>query len=291
MSTFAQTTKTHAEMIQTCRSHIQPNQNPQATKLKRINMSKKLSMTIAVTATILASSCASHYEMQDVSRSRILVDSRYDRPNGETERFIAPYRAKVDSVMTPVVGTTAKALECRQPESPLSNLLADILLEAGKDFNEKPDFAVYNMGGIRAAFAKGNITYGDVLDVAPFENKICFCSLTGEKVIELFRQMASWGGQAVSHGVEAVINKDNKLVSVKLNGEEIAPNREYRIATLDYLAEGNDRLVAFKSKTKVNSPSGTENNVRELIVKYFKAAASKGIPVDADVEGRFVKTK
>ena len=31
----------------------------------------------------------------------------------------------------------------------------------------KVDFALYNVGGIRAAFTKGKVTYGDV-DVAPF---------------------------------------------------------------------------------------------------------------------------
>ena len=30
------------------------------------------------------------------------------------------------------------------------------------------------MGGIRAALAKGKQTVGDVNDMAPFENKICF---------------------------------------------------------------------------------------------------------------------
>ena len=175
---------------------------------KYISMNKQLSITFVAAATMLSASCVSHYEMQNVDRSRILIDSRYDKADAKSEAFIAPFRAQVDSVMGPVVGKTAKALESYQPESPLSNLLSDILLWSGKDFGEKPDFAVYNVGGIRAAFPKGNITYGDVLDVAPFENKLCFCSLTGEKVTELFQQMAGWGGQGVSHGVAAVMDKD-----------------------------------------------------------------------------------
>ena len=76
---------------------------------------------------------------------------------------------------------------------------------------------------MRSAFAKGDITYGDVLDVAPFENKICFVTLKGSKVIELFGQIASVGGEAVSHGVNLVISKDGKLLSAKLNGKDIDP--------------------------------------------------------------------
>lgn len=255
-------------------------------------MQNKISLTFVAAASLVAVSCASHYKMTNVSRSRILIDSRYDKaPDAAAEAFIAPYKAKVDSVMGPVVGRTARPLDKYQPESPLSNLMADILLWGGKPFGEKADFAVYNVGGIRAAFPAGDITYGDVLDVAPFENKICFCSLTGEKVTELFQQMAGFGGQGVSHGVEAVMDANNKLVSLKINGKEIDPQREYRIATLDYVAEGNDKMLAFKSKTNVNSPTDVKNNVRYIIVNYFKELSSQGKAVDAKVEGRFVKLK
>lgn len=61
-----------------------------------------------------------------------------------------------------------------RPESELSNLLSDILVWGGSQFDEKPVFSVYNMGGIRSNLAKGKITVGDVNDILPFENKICF---------------------------------------------------------------------------------------------------------------------
>lgn len=248
-------------------------------------------MALCAAAAFASVSCVSHFQLDGVTRSRIVIDSRYDKTDAEAQRFIAPYRQKVDSVMSPVVGRTARYLDKYQPESPLSNLMADILLWGGKPFGENPDFAVYNIGGIRAAFAKGDVTYGDVLDVAPFENKICFCSLSGEKVMELFGQMAGFGGQGVSHGVEAVADGDGKIISLKINGKDVDPKREYRIATLDYVAEGNDKMVAFKSKTKVNSPQGKENNVRFIIINYFKEAAAQGKEVDAKVEGRFVINK
>lgn len=250
-------------------------------------MNRILSLSLVAAGAMLFGSCASHYEMAGVSRSRVLIDSRYDKADTAADEFIAPYKAKVDSMMSPVVGTAAKALEARQPESPLSNLLADILVWSSQEFGEKPDFAVYNMGGIRASFAKGDVTYGDVLDVAPFENKICFLSLTGDKVTELFSQMAGYGGQAVSHGVEAVMDKDNRIVGIRINGAEVDPARTYRIATLDYVAEGNDKMLAFKAKQQVNSPKSEKNNVRNLIIKYFQAAAAQGRSVDANVEGRF----
>lgn len=231
--------------------------------------------------------CASHYQVSSVSKQRIVVDSRYDnKPVAQGEVFLAPYKQKVDSIMGPVVGIVACDMAAERPESNLSNLLPDILMWAAKDYNEKPDFAVYNVGGIRAALSKGKVTYGDILDIAPFENKISFISLTGENVLKLFSQIAARGGEGLSHGVELLLSKDLKLVSARLNGEEIDPARSYRITTIDYLAQGNDGLTAFKAGTDLNSPKEDKNNSRYIIINYFREQQAKGLAVDSKVEGR-----
>ena len=247
-----------------------------------INLNCALCMMIA-----LLCGCASHYQVSSVSKQRIVVDSRYDnKPVAQGEAFLAPYKQKVDSIMGPVVGIVACDMAAERPESNLSNLLPDILMWAAKDYNEKPDFAVYNVGGIRAALSKGKVTYGDILDIAPFENKISFISLTGENVLKLFSQIAARGGEGLSHGVELLLSKDLKLVSARLNGEEIDPARSYRITTIDYLAQGNDGLTAFKAGTDLNSPKEDKNNSRYIIVNYFREQQAKGLAVDSKVEGR-----
>lgn len=103
-----------------------------------------------------------------------------------------------------------------RPESELSNLLCDILVWGGKQFDEQPVFSVYNMGGIRSNLAKGKVTVGDVNDMAPFENKICFLTLTGDKVLELFQQIAHRGGEGLSSAVRMVITKEGKLMNVTI---------------------------------------------------------------------------
>jgi len=238
-------------------------------------------------AVLALAGCGSHYRLADVERTRIVVDSRYDAmTDSETASFIAPYRHTVDSIMSPVVGRVARYMSAERPESTLSNLLADILVWGATAYGEKPDFAVYNMGGMRAAFSEGDVTYGDVLDVAPFENKICFLTLKGDKVLELFGQIAMVGGEAVSHGVELVMTKDNKLVSARLNGHDIDTERNYRVVTLDYLSQGNDKMEAFKSGTDLNSPASDDNNVRFIIMKYMTEVMSQGGVVDSKIEGR-----
>ena len=250
---------------------------------------KKYLIILAAASGMMLTACTTHYKLTNVSRTRILVDKTYDaNPDAKAMAFLAPYKQKVDSIMGPVVGEVAHNMAASRPESDLSNLLPDIFIYMAKNYGEKPDFAVYNMGGIRSAFAKGKVTYGDVLDVAPFENKICFLTLTGEKVKELFAQIAKRGGEGVSKGVELVITKDGQLVSARLNGKEIDPSAKYRVTTIDYLAQGNDGLVAFKSATDLNSPQEDSNNARYVIRDYFQEMMKQGIVVDEKVEGRIV---
>lgn len=246
-------------------------------------------LLLAVPSVMMLTACSSHYQLTDVSRTRILVDKTYDAaPDAAAAAFLAPYKEAVDSVMGPVVGEVARDMAAERPESTLSNLLPDIFMHMAQHYNEKPDFAVYNMGGIRAALSKGKVTYGDILDVAPFENKICFLTLSGDKVLELFSQIAMRGGEGVSKGVQLVITKDGQLLSARVNGKEIDPQASYRITTIDYLAQGNDGMPAFKSGTDLNSPKDDKNNARYVITDYFREMMKAGKAVDAKVEGRII---
>jgi len=244
---------------------------------------------LALMPFLMLASCKSHYEVASVQRSRILVDARYDaQPDAQAAEFLKPYKHIVDSVMGPVVGRSAKYMTAKRPEGTLSNLLADILVWAAKDYNEKPDFGVYNMGGVRADLPKGDVTYGDVLDVAPFENKIAFTTLSGATVLDLFKQIAVVGGEGLSHSVRLVITKDGHLVSATINGEPVDPQKEYRVTTIDYLLGGTDKLEAFRNGHDVHAPKDASNNTRFIIMNYFREMAKQGREVDSEIEGRVV---
>ena len=238
---------------------------------------------------LLLTSCKQHYEVASIQRSRILVDARYDaQPDQKAADFLKPYKHQVDSVMGPIVGQSAKYMTAQRPEGTLSNLLADILVWASKDYGEKPDFGIYNMGGVRADLPKGTVTYGDVLDVAPFENKISFITWKGDAVRELFAQIAATGGEGMSHAVRMVITKDGKLESATINGEPIDPQKDYRVTTIDYLLGGTDKMEAFKKGTNINAPKDASNNTRFVIMNYFREMAKQGKVVDSEIEGRII---
>lgn len=245
-------------------------------------------LTALIAAMILMGACKTHhYQVTSVERSRILIDSRYDaHPDQQATEFLKPYKQKVDSVMSPVVGRSAKYMTAVRPEGTLSNLLSDIMVWGAKNYDEKPDFGVYNIGGVRAALPKGDVTYGDILDIAPFENKIAFATLKGSEVMELFSQIASVEGEGVSSSVRLVITKSGDLLSATINGKPVDPNRDYRLATIDYLLGGTDKMEALKKCHNINAPKETSSNSRFIIMDYFHEMAKQGKEVDANIEGR-----
>ena len=240
-------------------------------------------------AALLLTSCTTHYQLVGIERTRMLIDKRYDAQTDEgATQFMVPFKHVVDSIMGPVVGKSAKYMTAKRPEGTLSNLLADIMVWAAKDYGETVDLGVYNMGGVRADLPKGDVTYGDVLDIAPFENKIAFTTLKGTALLQLFEEMAGVGGEGVSSSVRLVINGKYELVSATVNGKPIDKDRDYRLATIDYLLGGTDKMTAFKLGYNVNSPQEASNNSRFIIMNYFRDQARQGRMVDANIEGRVV---
>lgn len=242
---------------------------------------------------LLAALTACHspqtWHVTAVEHSRLVVDSTYDAAlPAEAVAFLRPYTHVVDSVSCPIVGRTAHAMRSGQPESELSNLLADIMVWAGTQYGEHPDLGIYNMGGIRASLPAGDVTYGNVVDVAPFDNRISFLTLRGEDLTELFRQIAARGGEGVSRGVRLEIAADGTLLSAQLHGKAIQGDSAYRLATIDYLAAGNDGMTAFKRKTDYRIPTHGNTEARYVITRYLQEQMAAGRPVSAPVEGRIV---
>lgn len=222
-----------------------------------------------------------------VEAGRYEMTKKWDAaPDSAAWRIVAPYRKAVDSIMSPVLGESEVYMWVDRPESPLSNFVADVLLDASVRVGKKADIGLCNMGGLRSTMPKGPVTYGHILEISPFENKLCILALKGNKLQELMEQIAAVGGEGVSRGVKLVITKDGRLLNAEINGKPIDPNGIYVISTLDYLSEGNDRLYALKDHLFKKE---TDFKVRDLLMEAVMYSQSAGRKVTAKVEGRITK--
>jgi 2',3'-cyclic-nucleotide 2'-phosphodiesterase (5'-nucleotidase family) len=255
-----------------------------------MKMGNKQVLITLISALITLSSLPVHAQSRAgvklLSAYRTEMDATMDTLPAMTRanEVLQPFRSKVDSVRKPVLGVSDIYMEAERPESPLSNFLADLYLaQAPKYKQKKVDLAILNMGGIRNAMPKGDVTYGDVQDISPFNNHYCVVTLRGKDLLSLFREMAKNGGEAVSGNVRMVITPEGKLLKATLNGEPINEKRKYRIATIDYLSEGNDGMVSFKKAVKVKQ---TDVLARDVIVDYLKSEHTAGRTVTAKKDGR-----
>ncbi len=222
-----------------------------------------------------------------VTGGRIPVDSVYDRyPDREAVHLVALYQAEVKQAMGQVIGVSAMDMERDCPESLLSNLVADVLLEYARAWSGLPvEFAVMNIGGIRSDLPKGAITIGKVYEILPFENSMCIVTLRGEEVKALFTEIARVRGEAVSN-VQVEISAARELLSLQIDGKPVDENRLYTVATVDYLAEGNDGMTAFQRSERCDCPPG--ETIRSIFMEYVKQQTARGELIRSELDGRCV---
>ena len=241
-----------------------------------------------VVLTLLFSSCQGHrYVLQSVQPHRIEVTKSLDaRPLAAADAFLAPYRSGVDSLRRPRIGESELFMDARRPESLLSNWVADALVATGERLGYHPDLGICNIGGLRAAMPQGTVRRGDILGIAPFENFFTVLKLRGTEVLNLMRDIAAVHGEGISQAARLVITRDGKLRSAELNGQPIDPHRFYTIATLDYLADGNDKLYSLKNSEERIT---TKEPVREILMEHLRQLDQAGQKASARIEGRIVE--
>ncbi|MDE7411982.1 MAG: bifunctional metallophosphatase/5'-nucleotidase [Paramuribaculum sp.] len=187
------------------------------------------------------------FDKDNITSQLIPVDKRLDsRVDESLVRLIAPYKHVVDSIKAIKIGKVGQDMNTNEPA--LLNWMADYVYERGKTISGKNvDLAIVNKGGVRRPILKGDLTKGAVMETFPFENKVVVLELKGDVLAEVFDTMAKRKGEGVSKNVDAVISPQNdRCESVKISGKSIDPDKIYRVATIDYLANGKDDMVGLK---------------------------------------------
>ena len=218
---------------------------------------------------------------KQIITERIEVTNRLDaQPDREAMAVMAKYKPAVDSVMAPVLGESLVGMTAGRPESLLSNWAADVMVEYS-DFldGKRADLGLVNVGGLRNNMPQGTVRRGNIILISPFDNRLAIVQLKGSDLMALMQDIAAVHGEGVSHEVRMTITSDGKLLDATISGQPIDPERTYRIATLDYLAEGNDKLYSLKKAIRVDA---SDLFTRDCMMKYVREHS----PITSKMEGR-----
>lgn len=158
-------------------------------------------------------------------------------PAADIEALIAPYRDRLGRQLAEVLAHASGGFRKADPEGTLENLVADALLDVAQDLAGEPvHAALLNDGGLRVPIAEGPILMRHAYELLPFENYVTLLSLSGAQLERLADEIAESCGEPVA-GWTMELNGDH-AVNVRVGGQPIDPERTYRLATVDYLADG-----------------------------------------------------
>ena len=153
----------------------------------------------------------------------------------------------------------------RRAETNLGDLIADaIRIQTGADIG------ITGGGAIRTDLEKGDICYGSILTVFPFQNLIAVIRATGQQILDGLE----WGARMVpdehggflqvsglsyeidvsipsgcqkdENGMMTGIEGERRVRNVRVNGEPIDPEKRYTVASTDYyILDNGDGFTAF----------------------------------------------
>ncbi|HPT42256.1 MAG TPA: 5'-nucleotidase C-terminal domain-containing protein [Paludibacteraceae bacterium] len=223
------------------------------------------------------------WSMTGYKTSKIAIDASSDSlADKQMLAFIQPVKQKLDKEMNQVVGFSEVEMKSDKPESLLSNWTSDIYRLAASEFLKQPvDIAVVNMGSLRSQLPAGNLTVRDIFQLMPFENELVILWLKGSEVSRLLGIFAKEGGQGVS-GISMEI-VDGKAQNVRVGGEPLDVDKLYSIATNDFLAGGNDRMVPLATPEK---RVDTGLKIRNILMEYVIRENRNGNKINAKLDGR-----
>jgi 5'-nucleotidase len=190
-------------------------------------------------------------------------------------------------------------------ESALGDVIADAQLAATSD----PLFggavlALMNPGGIRADILHGQIsggelpgevTYGELFSVQPFNNVMTVMTCTGAQIEALLEQQWTTNTDGtirqtvlqVSNGFSYTWNAAGPVGSrvdpatITIGGVPVDPAASYRVAMNNFLAGGGDGFSVF---TQCTDPLGGEIDL-DVLVTYFE----ENSPISGGPQNRIVR--
>lgn len=232
---------------------------------------------------VLSGSCASPlYIPADQHHDQYLIHAEIPA-DPSIEKYIAPYRAQLDSEMNRVIGTSAVQLTKpgNQSETLLGNFFTDALLEQTRKEHPDIDFAFGTKGGLRIELPKGPITIGHIFELMPFENKLVILELTGDKVQQIAQYIADSRGQPVGGMTMEIQNGQAK--NIQIGGQDLQADKVYKLLTYDYLANGGDQMKGLDDPvSRIDLPQ----KVRETLIDHVSDLTARGEQINTRLDGR-----
>lgn len=204
--------------------------------------------------------------------------------------LVQNYARRLESATNRVLGKALVDLEgdretVRTRESNFGNLLADLArAHAGAEV------ALLNSGIIRSGIPGGPVTLKRVMQALPYDESLMLVSfkLTGAGIQEAMEnsvsEMARLSGRfllvsGLSYVFDPSAPAGARVQEIRVQGNPLARDRDYRVVVNRFIAEGGDGYAVFAQAKK-------ERMEHQSIVRDLFVSALEKAPVTAREEGR-----
>lgn len=214
-------------------------------------------------------SCKPVYNTASHQSTRLSIETNAP-DTGVISRLIQPYRDSVNTLMDIPLAQALKPLTKEKGGGSLGNFFSDAMLETARERDPNVALFITNSGGLRVnRWPEGSIMVRHVYELMPFDNTLVILDVPGTLVNQWIQQMAKQGGWPIAG---AFIKADtlNKLSYLANTADgpfqAIDLQKNYRIATSDFIAKGGDRCEFL-----IPLPIQTDGLLlREALLTYLK---------------------
>ncbi len=209
-------------------------------------MKKTLTIIILGLTVLFSGSIAAQKHQSQL----IPLDKSFDpTENSRIARYHDSVRLLYDLYFDNVVAQALNDLGNEAPQGTLANILAYALFQYGDALSHNLDghhidLALLNFGGIREPIPAGPITIGKLFSVLPFDNNtIAVIELKGSELKKMFfNNLKQLKNTQPMHNTQ-IVYSNGTIESVTIGGKPIDDNRTYRMATINFIENGGDKIL------------------------------------------------
>jgi 2',3'-cyclic-nucleotide 2'-phosphodiesterase (5'-nucleotidase family) len=252
-------------------------------KLKHFKILNIKHFVIFITIICLSSCKQAKPTLKTIEAKELTIDSTAASV-ASIEAFVRPYRERIDIILDSALAYAPYTISKSDGtyNTTGGNLLADLMLSEAKPIFKKRtgkdiDFVLMNHGGIRASISKGNVSARTAYEVMPFENDISVVALKGTSVLELVDYLVKSKRAHPLAGIQIVLDKDDTVSSISIQGKPLDEKAVYNVGTSDYLVNGGDDMVFFKDGITFTP---LNYKIRNAMIDYFTKVDTLSPKVD-----------
>jgi 2',3'-cyclic-nucleotide 2'-phosphodiesterase (5'-nucleotidase family) len=207
-------------------------------------------------------------KMNYVYNLHLISPSLVKKEDEQIRKLIDGFEKTVPSKYSEILGKAGRIIHITKRKytvSPMGYLVTEAMLK-----KSGADAAFYENSHLRKYLFKGDISYGELYNVIPYDFNMVVLELTGKQIREIVEQSLINGYILQFSGMNITYKRNNpdgkKIKTITINGKALSDSTVYKIATTGFLAGGGENYSTF-TKGKILSEGDI---VRDIVADYIR---------------------